>query len=55
MVTDQDPDEQEETDCYIMKKMAESDGEISYELLEDQKTIDAVFAVFREELEDTEE
>ena len=55
LVTDQDPDEQEETDCYIMKKMAESDGEISYEFLEDQKTIDAVFAVFREELEDTEE
>lgn len=55
LVTDQNPDEQEETDCYIMKKMAESDGEISYELLEDQKTIDAVFAVFREELEDTEE
>ena len=55
LVTDQDPDEQEETECYIMKKMAESDGEISYEFLEDQKTIDAVFAVFREELEDTEE
>lgn len=55
LVTDQDPDDQEETDCYIMRKTAESDGEISYEFLEDKKTIDAVFSVFREELDDTEE
>ena len=35
-----------------MRKTAESDGEISYEFLEDQKTIDAVFSVFREELQE---
>lgn len=52
LVTDRDPDDEEETDCYIMRKTAESDGESSYEFLEDQKTIDAVFAVFREELDD---
>lgn len=38
-----------------MRKTADSDGELEYELIENQKTIDAVFAVFREELSDTEE
>ncbi|MQN01455.1 MAG: DUF1292 domain-containing protein [bacterium LCO1.1] len=55
LVSDQDPDKEEETDCYIMRKTADSDGELEYELIENQKTIDAVFAVFREELSDTEE
>lgn len=53
LVTDADPDE-EDGDCYIMRKVNEADGEISYEFLEDQKTIDAVFAVFKEELSEVE-
>lgn len=53
LVAEQDPDGAEETDLYIMRRIEDSGDEVSYEFLEDQTTIDAVFTVFREELEDT--
>lgn len=49
LVTDS---EEEEADAYIMKELQDEDGEITYEILEDERDINAITKVFAELLED---
>lgn len=46
--------EEEESDAYILKSMGEdgADGEIVYEMVEDEQELDAISKVFAELLED---
>lgn len=46
--------EEEESDAYILKSMREgnADGEIVYEMVEDEQELDAISKVFAELLED---
>ena len=53
LVTDSDPDA-EEAECYILRKTGDDGDEVSYEAVEDENTLKAVYKVFSEELEDTE-
>lgn len=52
LVTDSDPDA-EEAECYILRKTSDNGEEVSYEAVEDENTLKAVYKVFSEELEDT--
>lgn len=47
-------EEEGDSDCYIFKKIEESDDEFTYEEVEDDKEAMAVADVFAELLEDTE-
>lgn len=52
LVTDSD-DEEEEAEAYILKDLsAETDEESIYEMVEDDKELEAVSRIFAEELED---
>ena len=53
LVTDSDPDA-EEAECYILRKTSDDGDEVSYEAVEDEAALKAVYKVFSEELEDTE-
>ena len=52
-MTDSDPDA-EEAECYILRKTGDDGDEVSYEAVEDEAALKAVYKVFSEELEDTE-
>ena len=48
-----DSDEEEEADAYILKDLSESDEiEAVYEMVEDDKELDAVSQIFKELMED---
>lgn len=44
--------EEDEADAYIMKELQDDEGEITYEILEDERDINAISKVFAELLED---
>ncbi len=48
-----DPDS-DEADCFIMQKVADEGEEAVYEMVEDEKILNALADVFAELLEDTE-
>ena len=49
-----EPDE-EEAECYVLKEVsAEGSGEAVYDMVEDDKTLDALAGIFAALLEDTE-
>ncbi|MBO7402566.1 MAG: DUF1292 domain-containing protein [Lachnospiraceae bacterium] len=48
-----DPDE-EEAECYVLKEVSEKDAkEAVYDMVEDDKTLNALAGIFSELLEDT--
>lgn len=54
LLVSMDPDE-DEAECYILKEVSgENAAEAVYDMVEDQKTLDALADVFAELLEDTE-
>jgi len=52
LVSDSDPDA-EEAECFILKKTVDDGENVSYEAVEDETVLRAVYKVFSEELDDT--
>ncbi len=54
LLVTEDPDE-EEAECFVLKEVSEADAtEAVYDMVEDDKTLDALAGIFSELLEDTE-
>jgi uncharacterized protein YrzB (UPF0473 family) len=45
-------DEEGDCDCYIMRESVESDGETTYDMVEDDTELNAVAKVFAEMMDD---
>lgn len=52
LVTEEE-DGEEDADAYILKEVESDDSEVTYEMVEDDVTLDALGKIFSELLEDT--
>ena len=45
-------DEEDDCECYIMKEVIESDGDVTYDMVEDDTELNVLAKVFAEMLDD---